>query len=72
MHELELELELKRKGVIAGYRTVLSPAAVGVGFVAYVNIGLVRQVLGEQQAFGHAMTLALMVRECHNVTGAVE
>ena len=64
--------ELERAGVITGYRAVLNPAALGVGFVAYVSIGLVRHVLGEQQAFEHAMSLAPMVKECHNVTGAVE
>ena len=64
--------ELERAGVITGYRAVLNPAALGVGFVAYVSIGLVRHVLGEQQAFEHAMAVALMVKECHNVTGAVE
>lgn len=64
--------ELERAGVITGYRAVLNPAALGVGFVAYVSIGLVRHVLGEQQAFEHAMALAPMVKECHNVTGAVE
>ena len=64
--------ELERAGVITGYRAVLNPTAVGVGFVAYVSIGLVRHVLGEQQAFEHAMAQAAMVKECHNVTGAVE
>ena len=64
--------ELERAGVITGYRAVLNPAALGVGFVAYVSIGLVRHVLGEQQAFEHAMAVASMVKECHNVTGAVE
>lgn len=32
--------ELERSGVIAGYRTVLIPAALGIGFVAYVTVGL--------------------------------
>jgi Lrp/AsnC family transcriptional regulator, leucine-responsive regulatory protein len=59
--------ELERLGVIKGYRAVLDPARLGLGFVAYVAIGLSRHTLGEQ-----AMKDCPVVRECHNVTGAFE
>lgn len=64
--------ELERLGVIKGYRAVLDPGRLGVGFVAYVAIGLSRHTLAEQQGFEQAMTDCPVVRECHNVTGAFE
>lgn len=64
--------ELERLGVIKGYRAVLDPARLGLGFVAYVAIGLSRHTIGEQQGFEQAMRDCPVVRECHNVTGAFE
>lgn len=64
--------ELERLGVIKGYRAVLDPARLGLGFVAYVAIGLSRHTLGEQTGFEQAMKDCPVVRECHNVTGAFE
>lgn len=32
--------ELERSGVISGYRAVLNPSEIGVGFVAYIGVGL--------------------------------
>jgi DNA-binding Lrp family transcriptional regulator len=64
--------ELERIGVIKGYRAVLDPAKLGLGFKAYVAIGLSRHTLEEQQGFEQAMALCDVVRECHNVTGAFE
>lgn len=64
--------ELERLGVIKGYRAVLDPARLGLGFVAYVAIGLSRHTLAEQQGFEQAMRDCAVVRECHNVTGAFE
>ena len=64
--------ELERKGVIAGYRAVINPAALGVGFLAYVLVGLSHHTKADQQAFERAMASAPEVRECHNVTGTVE
>lgn len=63
---------LERRGVIAGYRAVLSPRARGVGFVAYVAVGLSEHTKPAQEAFERAMTRAPAVVECHNITGAVE
>lgn len=64
--------ELERSGVIAGYRAVLDPAARGIGFIAYVAVGLSRHTKKEQASFEAAMNAAAEVRECHNVTGTIE
>jgi DNA-binding Lrp family transcriptional regulator len=64
--------ELERRGVIAGYRAVLDRGALGVGFVAYVTVGLNAHTKAAQEAFERAMTRAPEVVECHNITGAVE
>ena len=64
--------ELERKGVISGYRAVINPAALGVGFVAYIMVGLSRHRKEDQRAFEEAIAQASEVRECHNITGTVE
>jgi DNA-binding Lrp family transcriptional regulator len=46
--------------------------SLGVHGVAYVTVGLSRRTIIEQKAFEDAMAAATQVRECHNVTGAVE
>ncbi|AHM05712.1 Transcriptional regulator, AsnC family [Roseibacterium elongatum DSM 19469] len=63
---------LEAAGLIRGYRAVLDPAAMGVGFVAYVAVGLNEHTKTAQQAFERAMARADDVRECHNITGSVE
>jgi DNA-binding Lrp family transcriptional regulator len=64
--------ELERSGVIRGYRAVLDPAALGVGLVVYVTVGLSRHTRQEQRDFERHMAQAAEVRECHNITGTVE
>ncbi len=64
--------ELERSGVIAGYRAVLDPAARGVGFTAYVAVGLSSHTKASQEAFERAISRSPEVRECHNITGAFE
>jgi len=64
--------ELEREGVIAGYRAILNPAAMDIGFIAYVSVGLARHTKEEQRKFEAAVKRAPEVRECHNVTGAIE
>ena len=64
--------ELERSGVIRGYRAVLDPGAMGVGFVAYVTVGLNQHTKAAQEAFERVMQGAREVRECHNITGTVE
>lgn len=64
--------ELERGGVILGYRAILNPAALDVGFCCYVAVGLSRHTREEQRAFETAIAAADEVRECHNVTGSFE
>ena len=64
--------ELERSGVIAGYRAVLDRDKVGLGFLAYITVGLNLHTKTAQEAFERAMSRAPEVVECHNITGAVE
>lgn len=64
--------DLERAGVIKSYRAVLDPAKLGLGFLAYVTVGLNSHTKAAQEAFERAMARAQDVRECHNVTGTVE
>ncbi|GAA6188917.1 Lrp/AsnC family transcriptional regulator [Litorivita sp. NS0012-18] len=64
--------ELERSGVIKGFRAVLDSAAMGVGFTAYVTVGLNAHTKAAQEAFERAIARAEEVRECHNITGAWE
>ena len=63
---------LEQGGAILGYRAVVAPEARGVGFLAYVAVGLSRHTKAEQEAFEAAVAQAPEVRECHNVTGSIE
>lgn len=63
---------LEKAGVIRGYRAVLSPEKTGIGFVAYVTVGLSSHTKAAQEAFERAISRAPEVRECHNITGNVE
>lgn len=63
---------LEQRGVIAGYRAILNPEARGIGFVAYITVGLSEHSKTAQQGFEAAMQAAEEVTECHNITGAVE
>lgn len=64
--------DLERRGVITGYRAVLDPAQWGIGFVAYVTVGLSQHTKAAQEGFERAIRNAPQVRECHNITGTVE
>ena len=64
--------DLERKGVIAGYRAVLDPQAMGINFIAYVLLGLSKHTKEDQLGFEAAIASAPEVRECHNITGTVE
>ena len=64
--------ELERRGTIKGYRAVLDPGQIGVGFVAYVTVGLSQHTKASQEGFERAIRGARQVRECHNITGTVE
>ncbi|MCA0872941.1 Lrp/AsnC family transcriptional regulator [Seohaeicola saemankumensis] len=64
--------ELERSGVIAGYRAVLNPQALGIGFAAYIGVGLGEHTKAAQEGFERAMGRAPEVVECHNITGTIE
>lgn len=64
--------ELRRSGVILGTRAVIDPAHMGGGFTAYVTVGLNEHSKEAQEGFERAVSAAPEVRECHNITGAVE
>lgn len=64
--------ELERMGVIKGYRAVLDSAKVGIGFVAYIAVGLSNHTKTSQEAFERSIARAPEVVECHNITGTVE
>lgn len=64
--------ELERRGIIRGYRAVIDPVQTGIGFIAYVTVGLSRHTKAAQAEFERLMQAAPQVRECHNITGTVE
>jgi DNA-binding Lrp family transcriptional regulator len=64
--------ELERTGVIRGYRPILDRTALGVGFTAYIAVGLSDHTKTSQEAFEQSIIGAPEVRECHNVTGVYE
>ena len=64
--------ELERSGTISGYRAVIDPAAKGVGFIAYVGVGLSDHTKATQEAFEISIARSPEVRECHNITGSIE
>ena len=64
--------ELERSGVITGYRANFDRAKLGLSFLAYVTVGLSTHPKKAQTDFEAAMAGAPEVRECHNITGAIE
>ncbi|MDN3611902.1 Lrp/AsnC family transcriptional regulator [Vibrio ostreicida] len=64
--------ELERRGMIKGYRAVLDRTQMGVGFIAYVSVGLVSHRRQAQLEFEQHVRFVDQVVECHNITGANE
>ena len=64
--------ELERTGWIKGYRAILDRSKLGTGLVVFVMVGLDAHLSKDARAFERAMDAAPQVRECHNITGAVE
>jgi DNA-binding Lrp family transcriptional regulator len=64
--------ELERRGVIRGYRAVLDRSRLGIGFTAFMAVGLSVHTKAAQEAFERAVAEASEVLECHNVTGTIE
>ena len=61
--------ELERSGVITGYRAVVDPAAVGLGFEALVQITLDRGDAGTVTSFEEAMAELPQVRHAERLFG---
>lgn len=64
--------ELEQSGVITGYKARLDAEKMGIGFIAYVGIGLRDHSIESQRAFERALMPIEAVTECHNVTGNFE
>ncbi len=64
--------ELERTGVIKGYRAVIDREKLGLGFTAYVTVGLTEHTKKAQRDFEQVMMAAPEVREVHDVTGSIE
>ncbi len=63
---------LEAAGIIKGYRAVIDPEKTGIGFTAYIAVGLNDHTKNGQESFERAVTRSPEVRECHNITGSVE
>lgn len=63
---------LETSGTIRGYRARLDRERMGIGFTAYIAVGLNEHTKRVQESFERAVSAAPEVRECHNVTGSVE
>ena len=63
---------MRQSGVITGFGVRLDRSALGIGFVAYVTVGLNQHTKAAQAAFEAAIAEADEVVECHNITGAIE
>jgi len=61
--------ELERSGVITGYRAVVDPAAVGLGFEALVQITLDRGDAGTVTSFEEAVAELPQVRHAERLFG---
>ena len=64
--------DLEKREVIKGYRVMLDNSQLGVGFVAYVSIGLASHRKQAQLEFEAHVRFVDEVVECHNITGANE
>ncbi|HEX6522183.1 MAG TPA: Lrp/AsnC family transcriptional regulator [Streptosporangiaceae bacterium] len=61
--------ELERTGVITGYRAILDPATVGLGFEAIVSVTLERGDAGTVAAFEAALAEVSEIRHAERLFG---
>jgi DNA-binding Lrp family transcriptional regulator len=61
--------ELERSGIITGYRALVNPAAVGLGFEALVQITLDRGDAGTVASFEAALSELPQVRQAERLFG---
>ena len=70
--DMEVDLVLGGPGAGLSDPVRLDPVKMGVGFTAYLTVGLGEHSKRAQEAFERAIARSPEVRECHNVTGTVE
>lgn len=63
---------MEAMGLIKGYRAVIDPEKAGIGFTAYILVGINDHSKKGQEDFERAVSAAPEVRECHNITGDKE
>lgn len=63
---------MERIGLIKGYRAVIDPEKAGVGFTAYILVGINDHSKKGQETFERTVSASPEVRECHNITGDKE
>ncbi|KPV97057.1 MULTISPECIES: Lrp/AsnC family transcriptional regulator [unclassified Pseudoalteromonas] len=64
--------ELERAKIITGYKATIDTEQLGIGFKAFITVGLSVHTKTAQTQFEEAITFSKEVLECHNVTGAFE
>ena len=64
--------ELESSGLIRGYKAIFDKEKMGIGFIAFVMVGLNEHTKDSQLGFEQAIDSAKEVIECHNVTGSFE
>lgn len=64
--------DLEKRGVITGYKATLNTVELGIGFIAYVSIGLASHSKKAQLEFEAHVRDVDEVVECHNITGVTE
>ena len=64
--------DLEQQGIIKGYRALIDNRKLGIGFIAFVTVGLKTHTKDAQLAFEQAIADSEEVLECHNVTGSFE
>lgn len=63
---------LEKEGLIKGYKAIINKNMLGMGFLAYVAVGISEHNQKSQQAFEQAISKSKEVIECHNITGSFE
>jgi DNA-binding Lrp family transcriptional regulator len=64
--------DLEKSGVISGYKAVIDSTKLGLGFKAFLTVGLAVHTKEAQKNFEEAIVQSKEVIGCHNVTGAFE
>jgi DNA-binding Lrp family transcriptional regulator len=64
--------DLERRNIIKGYRAIIDRSQMGGSIVVFVSVGLSDHRANAARDFELAMMAASEVRECHNITGAIE